>query len=72
MNKRTKLAIVIGAVAAVISALVLMFVFWDKLLGKFPHSAEEDELPEEDTPEEPIMSYTAEETADFADLGEDA
>ena len=36
MNNRTKLTILIGAVAAVISALVLIVVFWDKLLSLCP------------------------------------
>ena len=31
MTNRTKLTILIGAVAAVISALVLILVFWDKI-----------------------------------------
>lgn len=71
MNKRTKLAIFISAVAAVISALILMIVFWDKLLGKFP-CCKDDQWPEEDeAPEEPAVTYTEEETADFADLDEE-
>jgi len=74
MNKRTKLAILIGAVAAVVSAIVLILVFWDKLLAKCPckKAAEEEveEFAEEAAPEEEIVTYTEEETADFADLGE--
>lgn len=49
MTNRTKLTILIGAVAAVISALVLILVFWDKLLALCPcrkHEADDydDEL----------------------------
>ena len=36
MSNRTKLTIFIGAVAAVVSALVLIVVFWDKLLSLCP------------------------------------
>ena len=36
MNKRTKLTILIGAVAAVVSAVVLIVVFWDKLVSLCP------------------------------------
>ena len=74
MNKRTKLAILIGAVAAVVSAIVLIIVFWDKLLAKCPckKAVEEemDDFADEAAPEEEIVAYTEEETADFADLGE--
>ena len=42
MNNRTKLTILIGAVAAVISALVLIVVFWDKLLSLCPCRKDED------------------------------
>lgn len=77
MSKRTKLAILIGAVAAVVSAVVLVIVFWDKLLAKCPcRKAEEETLEEvegeavEEEPAEEIVVYTEEETADFADLGE--
>ena len=80
MNKRTKLAILISAIAAVVSAVILMIVFWDKLLAKCPcRKAEEEaeeleaEAAEEEAAEEPeveVVAYTEEETADFADLGE--
>ncbi len=62
MSKGAKIAIAIGAIAAVISAIVVVVVFWDKLLEKFSccglGKAEDDYLiyDEED------------ETADFADL----
>ena len=69
MNKKTKLAILIGVIAAVVSAVVLVIVFWDKLLEKFPccKCRAEEELLEE-IEEDEIVTYTEEETADFADL----
>lgn len=76
MKKGTKLAILIGAIAAVVSAVVLVIVFWDKLLEKCPckknRFEEELEEAEAEAVEEPeeIIAYTEEETADFADLGE--
>ena len=69
MNKRTKLAILIGVIAAVVSAVVLVIVFWDRILEKFPCCKcreEEDYL--EEIEEDEILTYTEEETADFADL----
>ena len=76
MKKGTKLALLIGAVAAVVSAVVLVIVFWDKLLAKCPckKAQFEEELDEAEAeaveePEE-IIVYTEEEAADFADLGE--
>lgn len=36
MNKKTKIALLIGAAAAVVSAVVLIIVFWDKLLSLCP------------------------------------
>lgn len=57
MNNRTKLTILIGAVAAVISALVLIVVFWDKLLSLCPCRAnEQDDYDDE--------------LSDYADLSE--
>ena len=48
MNNRTKLTILIGAVAAVISALVLIVVFWDKLLSLCPcHANAQDDYDDE-------------------------
>lgn len=38
MSKRSKLTILIGAVAAIISAVVLVIVFWDKLAALCPCS----------------------------------
>ena len=57
MNNRTKLTILIGAVAAVISALVLIVVFWDKLLSLCPCRAN----PQDDYDDE---------LSDYADLSE--
>lgn len=78
MKKGTKLALLIGAIAAVVSAIVLIIVFWDKLLSKCPCRKAEEEAADfedaeievtEEAEEEPV-EYTEEETADFADLGE--
>lgn len=46
MSKRSKLAILIGVVAAVVSAVVLVVVFWDKLAALCPCRKKEydDEL----------------------------
>lgn len=54
MDKRTKLALLIGAAAAVVSAVVMVIVFWDKLIALCPcrKKALNDEL------------------SDYADLGE--
>lgn len=66
MSKRTKIALIIGVIAAVISAAVLIIVFWDKLLEKFP-CCKKETLTEEDSAEE-ILAYTEEEAEAFADL----
>lgn len=71
MNKRTKLALAISAVAAVVSAVVLIIVFWDKLLEKFPCHGDCRWEPEDEEAAGPAMTYTEEETADFADLDEE-
>lgn len=54
MSKRTKLALLIGAAAAVVSAVVMIVVFWDKLVSLCPcrRKQVDDEL------------------SDYADLGE--
>lgn len=57
MNNRTKLTIFIGAVAAVVSALVLVVVFCDKLLSLCPSRTNEyDDYDDE--------------LSDYADLSE--
>lgn len=57
MNNRTKLTIFIGAVAAVVSALVLVVVFWDKILSLCPSRTNEyDDYDDE--------------LSDYADLSE--
>ena len=53
MGKRTKIALIIGAVAAVVSAVVVVVVFWDKIAALFPCKKK---------------SYCEEELTDFADL----
>ena len=80
MNKKTKLALLVGAIAAVVSAVILIIVFWDKLLSLCPCRKAQEECGEEDVPaEEPaeeateeeaeeILVYSEEECNDFADL----
>ncbi len=53
MGKRTKIALIIGAVAAVVSAVVLVVVFWDKIVALCPCKKK---------------AYCEEELTDFADL----
>lgn len=74
MKKNSNLAFLIGAVVAIFSTAVLIIVFWDKLLSLCPckssacdHTESAEEESELSSNEETI-TYTAEETADFADL----
>ena len=67
MGKKTKLALLIGAIAAVVSAVVLVVVFWDRLLELCPcckNDWEDDFLEEE----EDVPEFTEAERNDFADL----
>lgn len=71
MSKRTKIAMLIGAVAAVVSAVVLIIVYWDKLLEKFPccglcRGEDPDVFEEEE--ENVVIPYAEEELDDYADL----
>lgn len=83
MNKKTKLAILIGAIAAVVSAIVLVVVFWDKLLALCPCKKKATEIWEADAEAEAKVkaeaeaaaesleetpTYNEEELQDFADL----
>ncbi len=71
MNKRTKLAVFIGVVAAVVSAVVLVIVFWDKILEKFPcckATATLEVDTDDETEADEIVAYTEEEAESFADL----
>lgn len=71
MSKRTKIAVFFGVVAAIVSAVVLIVVFWDRLLEKCPcckKQWDEEFLPEEEPAEAEIVTYTEEETESFADL----
>ena len=83
MNKKTKIAILIGAIAAVVSAIVLVVVFWDKLLALCPCKKKATEIWEADAEAEAEVkaeaeavaecleetpTYNAEELQDFADL----
>lgn len=68
MNKKTKLTILIGAIAAVVSAVVLVIVFWDKLLALCPCKKKAACWEDEAAPEEEGPAYNEEERNDFADL----
>ena len=67
MNKKTKLAILISAAAAVVSAVILIIVFWDRLLEKLPCRKCEwdDEFLDDD---DDVLEFTEAELNDFADL----
>ena len=79
MNKKTKLALLVGAIAAVVSAVILIIVFWDKLLSLCPCKKAQEECEDESPAEEPteeaaeeeveeVLVYSEEECSDFADL----
>lgn len=79
MNKKTKLAVLIGAIAAVVSAVILIIVFWDKLLNLCPCKKKATDIWEEDAEAEAEvkaeaeavaeeLAYSEEEQQDFADL----
>ena len=79
MNKKTKLAILIGAIAAVVSAVILVVVFWDKLLNLCPCKKKATDIWEEEAEAEAEvkaeaeavaeeLAYSEEEQKDFADL----
>ncbi|MBP3633798.1 MAG: hypothetical protein J6J43_04400 [Oscillospiraceae bacterium] len=65
MGKKTKLAVLIGALAAVVSAVILVVVFWDRLLELCPCCKNDwdDDFMEDDGP-----VFTEDELEDFADL----
>lgn len=74
MSKRTKWTMIIGAAAAVISAAVLLILFWDRLLEKFPccRMRREDDFDFlSDEAEDTIIPYEEEELDVFADLSSD-
>ena len=64
MNKKTKLALLIGAAAAVVSAVVLIVVFWDKLLNLCPCKKKATDAWEEDAVAEAEVTAEAEATAE--------
>lgn len=69
MNKKTKLGVLIAAIAAVVSAVILIVVFWDKLLDLC--SRKQNEGWEADLePQQPEVAYNDEELQDFADLNQ--
>ncbi len=73
MSKKTKFAVLLGVIAAVVSAVILIIMFWDKLLEKCPcrKNQWEELIPEEEVPIDNVVSYTEEESAAFADLETD-
>lgn len=70
MNKKTKLGVLIAAIAAVVSVVILIVVFWDKLLERFPCFRSEDGWEEDLQPLDPGPAYNDEERQDFADLSD--
>ena len=62
MSKKTKYALIIGAAAAVVSAVVLLALYWDKLTAKF--CCCNDYLEDDD------LDVLSDEFADFADVAE--
>ena len=64
MNKKTKLALLIGAAAAVVSAVVLVIVFWDKLLNLCPCKKKATDGWEEDAVAEAEVTAEAEAAAE--------
>ena len=68
MGKKTKLAVIIGAIAAVVSAVILVVVFWDRLLELCPccRNKWEDAFLMDD--EDDVLTFTETERNDFADL----
>lgn len=72
MSKKAKWILIIGAAAAVVSAAVLIILFWDRLLEKLPCrrlSCEDDFDLSSDDMEDVVITYDEEELGDFADLG---
>lgn len=70
MNKKTKLGVLIAAIAAVVSAVILIVVFWDKLLERFPCFRSEDDWEMDLQPQDPGPAYNEDELHDFADLSD--
>ena len=62
-SKKSNIAIFFGSVAVLISAIVLVVVYWDKLLSLLPCKCKKD-----DAFADPDL---AEELQDFADLNKD-
>lgn len=73
MNKKTKLAVFIAAIAAVVSAVILIVVFWDKLLSLCPCKKKATEVWEEEAEAEAEIAAEAEAAAEeFAEAEEEA
>lgn len=68
MNKKTKLAILIGVISAVVSAAILIVVFWDRLLELCPCCRKDDWDEDFLDDEMNFPEFTEEELNDFADL----
>lgn len=69
MNKKTKIGVLIAAIAAVVSAVILIVVFWDKLLERFS-CFRSDDWEQDLQPQDPGPAYNEEELQDFADLSD--
>lgn len=69
MNKKTKIGVLIAAIAAVVSAVILIVVFWDKLLERFS-CFRSDGWEQDLQPQDPGPAYNEEELQDFADLSD--
>ena len=66
MSKKTKFAVLIGAVAAVVSAVILVVLFWDRLLELCP--CKKDDWSEDFLEDDDTAAFTEDELEDFADL----
>lgn len=69
MEKKNKTLILLGALAAIVSAVVLLVMYWDKLLALCPFKSKksycEDFLSDEDMD---MLDFDEEDMEDFADL----
>ena len=70
MSKKTKWTLIIGTAAAVISAAVLLILFWDRLLEKFSccrlcRKDDYDFIPFEE--EDNVITYDEEELDEYED-----
>jgi len=68
MGKKTKLAVFIGVAAAVVSAAILIVVFWDRLLELCPCRKDDWDDSYLDDEDEDLPEFTEAELNDYADL----